>query len=144
MNKDQKAKFTTLLTCTTPFKTYEVELILQLLEESLKPVAKAPRIRNTKAPALKNLFEWEAEKNCQLRWEMLREWVAGNGYDLTLIQKMIEEFRLEMIGKNKMYADFKATFQTYVNKGYLSLKPSQLKREPITDGVAFQNRGVRL
>lgn len=147
MNKKQRTAFLADINASS-IAHHNKQLVEMLLDKHLKPIPKAPRIRNTKAPQLQSLFEWEAGIGSQLRADMLTSWIREREFCPKLVGEMIEEFRLEMIGKNKQYADFKATFQTYLNKGYLSKKVGQmlLANSPYksTDGVTINTRGVRI
>lgn len=87
-------------------------------------VARKPRVAR-KAKVEMTLKEWEAQ-NGQLVFSMVEQWAKQKGFCPELLRQLVEEFRLEMTSKSKLYADFKATFQTYLNKGYLSLKPQQV------------------
>jgi len=86
--------------------------------------AKKPRVAR-KAKAEMTIGEWEAVHG-ELCRDMLGGWVRERKFCPKLVEQLIGEFRLEMKGKGKLYADFKATFQTYLNKGYLSKKPDQV------------------
>lgn len=85
---------------------------------------KKPRVAR-KARVEMTLREWEATHG-ELRYEMFHQWVVQKQFCPTLVAKLVEEFRIEMASKAKLYADFKYTFQNYLNKGYLSLKPNQV------------------
>lgn len=74
-----------------------------------------------KKPKLVTIQEWEANLGVALNASMLASWCKEKGLYHPTITRLIEEFRIEMMGKGKQYADFKAAFQTYLTKGYLSL-----------------------
>lgn len=97
-----------------------------LAEEKLR----APRkVRNTKAPQLVSLDQWE-EKNGGLCLKMLDSWITEKILCRKQVQQLIEEFRTEMWAKNKQYSDFRAAFQVYLTKGYLSKTIDQVKAKP--------------
>ena len=73
---------------------------------------------------LVTLQEWEAV-NGQLAPSGMIKWIADNKLDLRMLAAMVGEFRQEMLAKGKQYANFKAAFQTYLAKGYLSKTLSQ-------------------
>ena len=79
---------------------------------------------------------------------MFAPWIRKKLLCPILIGKMIEEFRTEMIGKGKQYADFRAAFQTYLTKGYLSRSLSNclLANSPhrSQDETIVYNRGGAL
>jgi hypothetical protein len=61
-----------------------------------------------------------------LKIDLIGPWVREKQYNPKAIEEMIEEFRTEMLAKEKHYADFAAAFKVYLNKGYLSKKPEQI------------------
>lgn len=74
-----------------------------------------------KKTSLVTLEQWEEKIGAQLNATMLASWCREKGLFHPTITRLIEEFRIEMMGKGKQYADFKSAFQTYLTKGYLSL-----------------------
>lgn len=92
---------------------------------SPKQEARKPRVAR-KAKVEMTLEEWEAAQGARLGLTPLMGWVTQKQFCPVLVRELIEEFRLEMIGKQKLYANFTATFQTYLNKGWLSKKPDQV------------------
>lgn len=105
------------------------------------PIKKEKNIQ--KKPML--IQEWESITGVQLNADMLKSWCQQKGIARAIIAELVEEFRIDMIGKGKAYADFRAAFQTYLTKGYLSstLSAAQIKsrRLSITE---VHNRGVNL
>lgn len=80
---------------------------------------KKPR-KITNAKLLVTLLEWETARGKELHYTDLKEWLTKQNLDEFQVRLMIEEFRAEMTAKGKQYANFKAAFQTYLTKGYLS------------------------
>ena len=104
---------------------------------------KIAKNKNTRGKSdLLSLAQWEEKMGSQLRIEMLADWVRQKNFDQEKIEKLIETFRLEMQSKDKKYADFKATFQVWVNNGYMKVTPEQLisKRK---SNVEFYDKGIR-
>lgn len=89
-----------------------------------KQKARKPRVTRKKKAEL-TLHEWE-QQNGILVVAMMQSWVKQNLFCERTVHQLIEEFRTEMKSKGNLYADFKATFQTYLNKGYLSKKRDQV------------------
>lgn len=102
---------------------------------------KKKNIQKKKSPKMVTLEEWEEAVGSPLRFEMVAKWTSQNQFCKVMVAKLIEEFRVEMQSKGKLYADFKATFQNYVNKGYLSKTADQLliKNSPYA-ASAVKNR----
>lgn len=89
------------------------------------PKVQKPRAVRPKAATMA-LLAWELSKGDRLRVSMMIGWIQQKGFCSVLVGELIEEFRTEMVSKGLLYADFRATFQTYLNKGYLSKKPEQV------------------
>lgn len=91
------------------------------------------------------LQEWESFHSAPLNVQMMATWISSNGYCPVLIGKLIGEFRIEMMSKDKRYADFKLAFMNYLNKGYLSKRAEQvlLATSPhrTQSGTTVYNRG---
>lgn len=111
---------------------------------------KPPRkIRTPKAKNLMTLPQWEAKVYGPLNVGIMDTWSTQKGLCKRLLAELIEEFRTEMVSKNKEYADFSAAFKTYLNKGYLSktLEQAKLANSPYA-GTVYKdqehNRGVRI
>lgn len=120
--------------------------IIRDAEERLKNKGLSSRPRKiTGAKNLVILSEWEAEKG-KLCADMMLGWLRGHGLCPSMIEEMIEEFRGEMFAKGKQYANFKAAFITYLNKGYLSkrLEQCKLERSPHYNRTTLDKRGVTL
>ncbi len=142
MNKKQKEKFKELLS-ESGVKQNGVARIMELLEQSLIKEPSKPRAPKFKA--LMTLTEWEGKMGKKLDWMMFREWVIVKEYDHTVIAQLVEEFRIDMFSKQKEYADFRAAFQNYFNKGYLSIKPDNPKVRRCNEGhTHFERRGGAL
>lgn len=82
---------------------------------------KENKVKINKKSSLITLQEWEAAQGCALNGSMISSWCREKGLYHPTITRLLEEFRIEMMSKGKQYADFKAAFQTYLTKGYLSL-----------------------
>lgn len=85
--------------------------------------------KNTKKKPRKlvSLEEWETEKGSPLCLQMLTSWIRTKGYDPKLISDMVEEFRTRMMASDNRYADYRAAFQDWFGRGFLSKKPEQCK-----------------
>lgn len=120
--------------------------IIRDAEERLR-AKKAPNLmRNIKnAKGLVELGEWERIYGT-LCTNMMAEWIKQCGLCPIIVQKMIIEFRDEMLAKGKTYADFARAFHVYLRKGYLSRKlmDCTLARSPFTQHVVLDNKGVNL
>ena len=105
--------------------------------------AKPRKITNSKT--LMPLEDWEAA-NGQLRTNMLTDWVKARGLCPVMVAQMIAEFRTEMMAKGKQYNNFKAAFQTYLTKGYLSkpLTACTLERSTFKAQTVIETRGGTL
>lgn len=101
--------------------------------------AKPRKITNAKN--LMTLHDWE-ERNFTLNVpHHLFHWAKSRGLDLNILEDMVEEFRGEMNAKGKQYADFVATFQTYLRKGYLSKNMEQCRNQGQT---VIHSKGINL
>lgn len=124
MNKRQKREFyerIKVLALPEHFK----ELIYAALRDVLAPKPSKTIRRVRTASPLMTLPVWEV-KNGTLVYHMLRAWAMRKKLCPRTVEELIEEFRTEMLSKNKEYADFTAAFQTYLNKGYLSKQLPQV------------------
>lgn len=98
-----------------------------------------------KKPVLLSIEAWEESIGVRLCAEMVKSWCKEKKLTRVVTDGLIQEFRVEMIGKGKEYADFRATFQTYLTKGWLSKtleQAQQLSRASVT--TVENNRGVNL
>lgn len=96
-----------------------------------KKLATPKKIRNTSTKAqLYTLQEWEKLWCGPLNVQLMDTWATEKVLCKRQLAQLIEEFRTEMMAKNKMYADFKAAFQVYLTKGYLSKTIDQVKAKP--------------
>lgn len=96
-----------------------------------KKASKPKKIRNPSTPSkLYTLQEWEALWCGPLNVQLMDTWATEKVLCKRQLAQLIEEFRTEMMAKNKMYADFKAAFQVYLTKGYLSKRIDQVKLAP--------------
>lgn len=107
---------------------------------SLSSPAKPRKITNSKN--LMPLEDWEVA-NGQLRTSMLSEWVKARGLCPVMVAQMVAEFRTEMMAKGKQYNNFKAAFQTYLTKGYLSkpLTACTLERSTYKSQTVIETKG---
>lgn len=120
--------------------------IIRDAEERLRLKTAPNRMRNIKnAKGLVELAEWERVYGT-LCTNMIADWVKQVGLCPIMVQKMITEFRDEMMAKGKTYADFARAFHVYMRKGYLSKKlmDCTLSRSPYTQQVVLDNKGVNL
>lgn len=125
MNKRQKHHFFERMKATSLLTTNQKEIVFGFLREALN-LPKEQRITRVRTKSLlMTLPVWEAA-NGALAWPALRDWAMRKKLCPKTVEELIEEFRLEMQSKSKEYADFVATFQTYLNKGYLSKKLPQV------------------
>jgi hypothetical protein len=143
MNKKQKDKFRQLLVDTYP-KVQESGIlrIMGMLDQALTPEPKkprAPKVRNTMT-----LMQWEEKQGKRLDVRHMLEWVEKNQYSIPVIHQLIEEFRIDMLSKGKEYACFRAAFQNYFNKGYLSIKPDSPRIKRSDCDITFDRRGATL
>ncbi len=76
---------------------------------------------------LVSIQEWETEKGSPLCLQMLTSWIRSKGYDPKAIDAMIEEFRTRMMASDNRYSDYRAAFQDWFGRGFLSKKPEQCK-----------------
>lgn len=100
-------------------------------EERLKLKAPSTPRKVTNAKGLMTLEQWECGHS-RLDVSHLHKWIEVNGLDLLKIAQLISEFRTEMISKGKQYANFRAAFQTYLIKGYLSQPLTACKKQNTT------------
>ncbi len=140
MNKKQRESF--LANIKTLFDpTYrEFEVVVSALDLALAKPVKTNKIRNTKAPSLMSLQEWEDKKSTQLSALMFGVWARDKGISIPVLASLIEEFRLEMMSKNKQYACFGTAFQVYLTKGYLSKSLYQAQLESGRTAATSINR----
>lgn len=103
------------------------------------------KIKYTKKAVLVSLQDWEKITGAELNAEMLKSWCQQKKVARAVIAPLIDEFRTEMIGKGKQYADFRAAFQTYLTKGYLSMTLAYAQEKSRTlAATEVHNRGVNL
>lgn len=121
MNKKQKREFFECIKASA-MPEHHKDFVYLSLRECLAPKPVEKKIRRVKSNNLFTLQEWEDLTGQPLHSSMITGWIVKKALCPFTIANLIEEFRLEMLSKNKQYADFKATFQTYLNKGYLSKK----------------------
>lgn len=128
-----------------------VSRIIEGLERAVraKKEAQPKKIRNVNTKGkLYSLEEWEALWCGKLDVALIDTWATEKSFDKRSIATLIEEFRTEMTAKNKHYADFAAAFKVYLNKGYLSKKPEQIRICPSANsnkwGNSTSTRGVSL
>lgn len=96
-----------------------------------------------------SLEEWETAVGSKLDHRMMSDWIKSKGLNEIVVMALIVEFRIEMQAKGKKYADFKAAFQTYLTKGYLSkpidqCKASSSQNSPAACNVRTTTRGVSI
>lgn len=98
---------------------------------------------NKSKPKLMTIDQWEESVGAKLSTIMLLSWMQAKSLNPEIIHVLIEEFRIEMVGKGKQYADFRAAFQTYLTKGYLSrtLISCRTINTTTRDGTTIYNRG---
>lgn len=99
----------------------------------------------SKKSTLTTIEVWESKAGL-LNAEMIKDWCKGKQLTRDIAEQLISEFRTEMVGKGKMYADFRAAFQTYLIKGYLSKTlayAQELSRRQAAN-TEVNNRGVNL
>lgn len=120
--------------------------IIREAEQRLRIKAAPNKPRNIKnAKGLVTLDEWERIYGT-LCTNTMPAWIRQNSLCPIMVQKMITEFRDEMLAKGKTYADFARAFHTYLRKGYLSKRLSgcTLERSPFTHRVVVDTKGVNL
>lgn len=120
MNKRQKHHFFDRMKATSLLTTNQKEIVFGFLREALNLPAEKRITRVRTKSALITLLAWEGLRGRPLEPVDVRAWILRKKLCPFLIQGLIEEFRAEMISKSKEYADFAMTFQTYLNKSYLS------------------------
>lgn len=91
---------------------------------------------------LVTLQDWEAAQGCALNSSMISSWCREKGLYHPTITRLLEEFRIEMMSKGKQYADFKAAFQTYLMKGYLSLTLAGAQATSKREAAALDSTNV--
>ena len=141
MNKKQKEKFKQLLV-DSGVKDTGVSKIMLMVDQTLVPEPKKPRAlkpRNTMT-----LMQWEEKQGKRLDVRHMLEWIEKNQYSIPVIHQLIEEFRIDMLSKGKEYACFRAAFQNYLNKGYLSIKPDSPRIKRSDCDITFDRRGAIL
>lgn len=146
MNKSQKKAFYHSIESSQLPRHFR-EVVYGALRQALAktPDMKIKRVR-TKSD-LYNLNDWEARHGAMLSVTMFHRWIEAKAFCPVALRELVEEFRIEMIGKNKEYADFRAAFMTYLTKGYLSKKISQvlLQNQPAREGsVVTGTRGASI
>lgn len=141
MNKKQREKFAASLSANG-VKPTGVLKIMVLLDAALVKEPKAPRVKKTSLAM--TLMDWEAAQGKRLDARHVLDWIERNKYDLQVMVQLVEEFRIDMMSKGKEYADFRAAFQNYFNKGYLSIKPDNPKVKRADTGTSFDRRGYAL
>lgn len=131
MNKQNQALFITAILDTHLLHS-DKELVLNIFRSLTKPPDKLVQKRKPADIAMMTIQQWEASRNAPLTIASVSEWVKDKKLCPVLTGMLIEEFRVDMMSKNKQYADFKLAFQNYVNKGYLSrnLYGLALERSP--------------
>lgn len=123
-------------------KKYVIRLILHAeadiaLEQSLKP--KRRTIRNRGGDMI--LEDWESQKG-RLTIETVSKWVFSKKLCPIQVRELVEEFRIEMMSRGKMYADFKAAFINYMNKGYLSKKLHQVRAADSPHSSSYKHQEI--
>lgn len=116
-----------------------------ILESKQYRAPKQKIIRITKSPKLMSLPEWE-QQNGMLSIIPMMGWVRDKKLNANQVRELINEFRIEMTGKGKPYANFVAAFQTYLTKGWLSKKIEQIVEKSPADkyGTQTSTRGANL
>lgn len=105
-----------------------IRMVNAMVEKVRERKATAPKkMRNTKAPALMSLPAWEKQQGAQLTIRNVQDWVTSRQLCPVMVMELIQEFRTEMVSKNKQYAMFDAAFKVYLTKGYLSKTIDQAK-----------------
>lgn len=119
--------------------------IIRDAENRLKLKGVTGRPRKATGKNLVTLQEWE-EANAKLSIVQLADWIEARKLCHLMVSDMVLEFRGEMIAKGKQYANFKAAFITYMNKGYLSkrIDACTLQRSPYKQQTVIDSRGVTL
>ena len=103
--------------------------------------------KNIKKADVITLAEWETKQGSELCADMMVSWIKENGFDRQKVSTLVTEFRDVMKANGNVYADFKASFQNYVRRGYLSLGAAALKLPAAGQAVAKLetfDRGVSL
>lgn len=113
-----------LVTHTSPTSDTQRHILVTQMSPKLdkRELDKENYIYKQKKPKLVTIQDWE-KSNQRLTVSLMANWVEERKFCPVVIEQLISEFRTEMEGKGKLYADFKSAFQTYLNKGYLSKKP---------------------
>lgn len=100
------------------------------------------KINKKNKPKMVTIEEWEKISG-RLDLHSVKSWVVNHHFDQRAIAELIEEFRVEMGSKGKLYADFRLAFMTYLTKGYLSKKKEQIPARAAA-GVQQTTRGHSL
>lgn len=102
--------------------------------------------RGTGKPPAITLQEWEQVQGTQLGVLQLGSWIRDKQLDPEKIATLVDEFRMEMMAKGKLYVDFKLTFQVYLTKGYLSrsLNFCRTAGKTVEGGTTIHTRGGAL
>ncbi len=107
-------------------------------------VSRPKRLRSPKDGKLMTLNQWEATHGVLSIGDVER-WAISKKLNLARVRDLIEEFRTEMVSKNKQYADFGAAFKVYLTKGYLSQTLEYARMQQYKAGdVRNSVRGVSL
>lgn len=142
MNKKQKNNF--IIELKNNFDPARVELIMKLFEACCI-IQPRTLMRKSKPTASMPLSDWEKKVGARLNAEMLRGWCKENGLARSVVEMLVSEFRTTMIAKNKEYADFRAAFQIYLIKNYLSMSMGQAQEKSrVLASTEIHNRGVNL
>lgn len=88
----------------------------------------SPKVKiNKKKPrTLVSIDEWETKVGSPLCLQQMQSWVKAKNYNPDLVKEMIEEFRTRMRASDNRYADYRAAFQDWLNRGFLSKKPADM------------------
>lgn len=98
-----------------------------------------------KKKAVMLLAEWEdLPENGRLRVELIDKWILQAKLDRRSVHQLIEEFRVDMGSKGKMYADFKLAFMNYLMKGWLSKRMDQIPAVAADGSANSTTRGHSL
>lgn len=100
-----------------------------------------------KATGLMTLEQWEQKQGHNLTAMIdLGEWIRKNKLCPEMIQQLVNEFRADMTGKGKQYANFKAAFINYLAKGWLSkaITLCTLERSIYARQTVIDTKGLKL
>jgi hypothetical protein len=128
-------------------RDYVLRVIEHLQDNIRQRKASKPKVvRNTRAPSLVALPEWEESRGHWLCYDDIKQWAKEKQLSEVTLTELIKEFRFEMIGKNKHYADFRYAFMTYLTKGFLSKTLEQVKGNNAKVGLVARTttRGVSI